>query len=328
MLKLRYLYENYELAKEILNHWEHDTENLDQMLQYYRISSNAVYPYTNRGKVCFLRFSSVKEKEKCNILGELEFLKYLKEAQYPALRVIPTIQGEEMIIVDTQWGRYYACAFEGVVGAALDDLDCTKEQMYQCGKTLGKMHRLAAEYVPENPKWTYLDALRWIAFVLKEYDAPLIVLDELEAVSEALNQLPKNKRTYGLVHYDYEVDNVFYDDKNKQCSVIDFEDGMYHFYALDLEQFFDSVAEEKGTEIAAMSLEPFLNGYRSEFEYTDEMEAARPVLRRFIDLYAYARILRSVAETFESETDWMVGLRLRLGEKLKGYEASIGEASK
>ena len=42
MLKLEYLFENYELAREALALWEHDEDNLEEMLGYFRISSNAV----------------------------------------------------------------------------------------------------------------------------------------------------------------------------------------------------------------------------------------------------------------------------------------------
>lgn len=59
MLKLEYLFENYELAREALSLWEHDEDNLEEMLGYFRISSNAVYPFTREGRVCFLRLAPV-----------------------------------------------------------------------------------------------------------------------------------------------------------------------------------------------------------------------------------------------------------------------------
>ena len=43
MLKLRYLFENYELAKECLKLYDYSERNLDKMLSYFRISSNAIY---------------------------------------------------------------------------------------------------------------------------------------------------------------------------------------------------------------------------------------------------------------------------------------------
>ena len=56
MLKLRYLFNNKDLAHMILNNWENDNEDLNS-LKYYRISSNAVYWCKNGGGTFFLRFA-------------------------------------------------------------------------------------------------------------------------------------------------------------------------------------------------------------------------------------------------------------------------------
>lgn len=71
MLKLEYLFENYELAREALALWEHDEENLEEMLGYFRISSNAVYPFTREGRVCFLRLAPVGEKAETGCQGRV-----------------------------------------------------------------------------------------------------------------------------------------------------------------------------------------------------------------------------------------------------------------
>lgn len=46
MLKLENMFENFDLVREALAFWAHDDENLEEMLGYFRISSNAVYPFT------------------------------------------------------------------------------------------------------------------------------------------------------------------------------------------------------------------------------------------------------------------------------------------
>lgn len=62
MLKLKYLFENYDLAKEALENWEHDHDPHDKMLSQFRISSNAIYPFCQNGEVCFLRLAPCDEK--------------------------------------------------------------------------------------------------------------------------------------------------------------------------------------------------------------------------------------------------------------------------
>lgn len=78
MLKLENMFENFNLVREALAFWAHDEENLEEMLGYFRISSNAVYPFTAGGKMYFLRLAPVDEKVEGDILGELEFIRYLR----------------------------------------------------------------------------------------------------------------------------------------------------------------------------------------------------------------------------------------------------------
>ena len=79
MLQLKYMFENYELAKHALTNWNHDEESLDAYLKYFRISSNAIYPFKGCGKRCFLRLAPVEEKQEENLRGELAFLQYLQD---------------------------------------------------------------------------------------------------------------------------------------------------------------------------------------------------------------------------------------------------------
>lgn len=69
MLKLKYLFNNVNLAEMLLKNWEYDSESLD-MFQYYRISSNAIYPFRYEGKTCLLRFAPRQRKCKSNIAAE------------------------------------------------------------------------------------------------------------------------------------------------------------------------------------------------------------------------------------------------------------------
>lgn len=146
------------------------------------------------------------------------------------------------------------------------------------------------------------------------------MIDRPNELDEELALLPRNIDNFGLVHYDFEPDNVFYDELTKTCHIIDFDDGMYHWFALDIEQVFDSIAEELDGEKLINAQQNFLRGYREEHCYLKEMEQSRPLMRRFVDLYAYARLIRSVAETFDNEPDWLTNLRIKLNKKISEKE--------
>lgn len=154
MLKLKYLYENYYLAKFALKNWEYDADTLDDYLQQFRISSNAVYPFLWQGNMRFLRLSPMSEKMENNLKGELEFLCYLQNRSYSAVIPVASNSGEFVVTLDSIWGKYYASVFKGVDGISIEDTDYNEHILFAYGKALGQLHILSAEYFPKNRKWT------------------------------------------------------------------------------------------------------------------------------------------------------------------------------
>lgn len=68
----------------------------------------------------------------------------------------------------------------------------------------------------------------------------------------------------------------------------------------------------------------FLRGYGEERAYTREMEGQRPLMRRFADLYGYARIYRSLTSRPAQEPDWLVSLRAKLTQRLADIRRVYG----
>lgn len=343
MLKLKYMFENFELARLALEHWEHDSEYLDEYLKYFRISSNAVYPFSVRGKRHFLRLSPVEEKQKENLVGELEFLQYVRNAGYPAMKPVEAKNGEVLLTLDTEWGSYYASVFEGVPGTCIEDTDYREEVMLAYGKALGWLHQLSKEYMPMQKKWSYREALVWVRKVLEEHLASVTckeqeaekdkerkqsvtlekMLAEAEQVEQELSGLECTKETFGLVHYDFEPDNVFYIKEDGSCHVIDFEDGMYHFFLVDVEQVLDALCGELEGEALAQAKKYFLQGYESEKALEPDFEQKLPLMRRFCNLYSYARLIHCLAEEVPESPEWMVKLRNILTRKVKYLEKCV-----
>lgn len=323
MLKLKYLYENYELAMFALKNWEYDTESLGDCLQNFRISSNAVYPFLWQGNMRFLRLSPASEKIENNLKGEIEFLCYLQSRSYPAVTPVASNSGELIVTFDSVWGKYYASVFKGADGKPIEDTDCNDHIVYAYGKALGQLHMLSAEYSPKIRKWTYRDVLLWMEKTLKEYHTPNKMLVELKVVRQALDVLPQTNDSFGVVHYDFEPDNVFWDETRQCCTVIDFEDGMYHFFLLDLEQALNALLENVPADRKLIAKTTFLRGYQSvktlEPDYADKLK----LMRRFCNLYSYTRLIRSVDEEYLNEPDWMVRLREKLHRKIVFIENSV-----
>ena len=311
MMKLRYLFENFDLARLALENYAHDDQTLDLYLRHFRISSNAVYPYANNGVRCFLRLAPVEEKQLEMVEAEIAYIQYLRQAGYPAMNPIPDCGGRLAILLESPWGMYCVSAFEGVPGRPMEE--ALPDGLFEMGRTLGWMHVLSREYQPVKQRPDHWKVLMDVRRMLEENHAPAKTLERLDELSKALEALPVTRENYGLLHYDFEPDNVFWN--GETCSVIDFDDAMLGWFAMDVEQ----ALEELGEDSAAL----FMQGYRSISPFTEEMESQRPLMRKFIQLRGYARLLHCLNDEIHDPPGWMVELCKKLNAVRKRLEETI-----
>ena len=309
MLKLKYLVENFDLARMALSHWPHDEATLPERFARFRISSNAVYPFDMEGRLCFLRLTPGEETSSPLIREELRFIRRLRSEGYPAMAIIPADNGEDFVTLHTPWGIWYACAFAAVPGVPLEYTELTEEVIRRYGEALGRMHRLNMEHLPAPTRPNFLQMMRWIKTRME--DAPYALFRECDAVEQELTRLWRGPQSFGMIHGDFEMDNVFWD--GESCHVIDFNDCMLHFYALDVVIALDELPPE--------AAETFLRGYRAACPEAEINEGDFPLMRRFKQLHQYARLLHALSERPDPEPDWMPGL----AEKLQGMMHDIEE---
>lgn len=325
MLKLKYLFNNKDLAQMILENWEYDVDD-PNLFNYYRISSNAVYWCKNKGNRFFLRFTPAEETSKERILSELEFLKYLRNNGYPAVDTVLSKGNKELEVVNTPWGNFYAVAFKKASGKSIEEISLTKEIIFGLGKALGSLHKLSNQYTPlNNKRKDWKEAMEWMEEVLCKFPNEIEAKNELNLLKDALLELPVTKENFGLVHYDFETDNVFYDEITNAYNPIDFDDAMYHWYAMDIEQTLDSLKENISEEQLEASINHFIDGYRSEYNLSQDMLTLLPLFRRYGDLYGYIRLLYSIEEKWNNEPEWMVKLRGRLENLVNRRKGNFGK---
>lgn len=323
MLKLKYLFQNKDLAHMVLSNWENDTED-SNFLKYYRISSNAVYWCKNQGNTFFLRFISSEEKSKEKILAELEFLRYLRNCGYSAVDTILSKAGNELEEVNTPWGTYYAVAFKEVSGKSMDRILLTDDIIFGFGTALGKLHKLSSEYKPvNNIRNDWKETMDWMEDVLSNFPDEITAKNELNMLKDYLFKLPTTKENFGLIHYDFEPDNVFYDEITKTYNPIDFDDAVYHWYAMDIVQALDNMKEDMSDEQIEPAINEFIKGYRSVYDISEDMLKLLSIFRRYANLYGYVRVLRSIEEKWNNEPEWMVNLRIRLENGLNRKKCSF-----
>ena len=325
MLKFKYLFNNPDLAEMLVKNWDYDLKSLE-LFNNFRISANAIYPFRIKGEICYLRFCPVSEKLNDNLLSELEFMNYLHSRAYPAMEVMRTKSGDELVRKKTPWGEYYASVFKRVAGKQISQTDYNDDIMFAYGAALGELHALSSQYEkPTLKRWTHSNVFDWIEKTLGELGLDQETMLELALLRREFNRLPINQGNYGLIHYDFEPDNVFYDESTRQCSVIDFDDAMYHWYVMDIVQALFAIQDEMDVNEISHQEAVFLKGYRSVFEINDHILSKRLLFRRFANLYQYARLAKAKQEQWENEPAWMIDLRGKLERLLLDIRLTFGE---
>jgi Ser/Thr protein kinase RdoA (MazF antagonist) len=325
MMRLRHLFDNRDLAEMLLRNWEYDEDSLE-LFQYFRISANAIYPFRRDGETCFLRFCPTAEKTRQNILAELEFINYLRQAGYKAMEPLRSKNGDELVERFTPWSDYYASAFKRVAGEPVSETGFADNVLFAYGAALGQLHQLSNQFgEPLTRRWTYEQVLDWIEETLSRSGGQAPALEEVQLLRRSFSRLTKKPGTYGLLHYDFEPDNVFYNDAAGACSVIDFDDAMYHWYMMDVAQALDSLKGEIASGELPQKQSIFILGYASQFELDPDLFAVMPIFNRFGRLYRYARVTRAVEEHWENEPGWLLELRSKLASALVNAAQDFGK---
>lgn len=315
--------ENDAVANQMISLWEHDAGTL----QFWRASSNFVYLFERNGIRHFLRFVHEEDNTLANIKVELRFVQHLIAGGYPVAAPVLSSNGnwvETIRVADH--GCYHGVVFEQAKGVDLSLDGMTDQQAEDWGKSLASLHVLSESYTPDvfsaadaagatdaadpgnatgaadalgaagaTKHRSWLDALAFVTSVLQRHPHEKEALQELERVREQLAQLPARSEDVGVIHYDFEIDNVFYYAAESCYYVIDFDDAMIHWYAMDIVSAIADLMEQADGD-AQRKIASFLIGYRSLRHLDEHGVHLFPLFQRFSDLYGFARTLRSVED--------------------------------
>lgn len=298
------------IAQRLIQFWEYD----EGTLELWRASSNFVYAFERNQVQYFLRFSFEQDKNIEQLKAELEYMQYLHLNGFPSVTTIKSISGELIETLMTPEGTYNAVVFSAANGINLDSATITEKQMEEWGKSLGSLHCLSKKFEPESERRnSWLDTVQFMESVFQKHPTEHIALDELGRVTTWLQSIPTGNDVYGLIHYDFQLDNIFFEEnKNHSFNVIDFDDAMYHWYALDIVTALDDFINDDNPH-SKLLIQSFLNGYRSKTVLENDIVAQFPQYQRYANLYKFSKLLRSLDYEEINETPpWFDELKVKL----------------
>jgi Ser/Thr protein kinase RdoA (MazF antagonist) len=306
------------VAQSLVKFWEYD----EGTLKLWRASSNFVYAFERNQVQYFLRISFEQDNSIDQIIAELEFMQYLQLNGFPSVTPIRSISGKLIETLKTPEGTYIAVVFSAANGINLDTDTISAKQMEEWGKSLASFHCLSKTFEPVSERRkSWLDTVQFMENVFKEHQGEQLALQELGRVTNWLQSLPTNKDVFGLIHYDFQLDNIFFEEnKNHSFNVIDFDDAMYHWYVLDIVTALDDFIEDNNPH-SKLLIQSFLNGYHSKMDLDRNVIAQFPQFQKYANLYKFSKILKSLDYGEINEMpSWFVELRgklVRVAEELR-----------
>jgi Ser/Thr protein kinase RdoA (MazF antagonist) len=305
------------VAAHILANWLHDPGSL----HFFRSSANFVYVFSYDGRQHFLRFTEKSERSRDAVETEVALLRWLAGAGIAVAVPVPSKRSNDVETMTTAWGTFHAVVFPAVAGTqfALDELDLPQFQAW--GAVLGRLHTTLTtcpvEISSALPTWReWLEQQRRYL----DDDAP-VIRDEGERISETLETLPVNGATFGLIHYDVELDNLVWDDHT--IHVLDFDDCQRCWYVADiafaLRDFFDD-----GASVNDPAVQAFVSGYVAHHPLDEDPFTHLPLFMRLANFLTYVQSVRAL-DLVEDPTqpEWLNELIRKLRRRRDTYEQSL-----
>ena len=133
-------------------------------------------------------------------------------------------------------------------------------------------------------------------------------------LARALEDFGGGPDEFGLVHFDFEMDNVLWADDGR-LGIIDFDDAAYYPFVADIalalrDLYDDAIAH---IDLADERLQTFVAGYRQAKSLSDEALRQLPLFARLGNLTVFARQIWALGDGPErEEPQWTAQLRQAL----------------
>jgi Ser/Thr protein kinase RdoA (MazF antagonist) len=251
-----------------------------------------IYEFDRDDGEFILRIAHSIRRNENLIKGEVDWINYLARGGASVARAVLS-EYDRLVeaIEDGRGGEFLATAFIRAAGQPLRKAGLSPRLYRTYGKMLGRIHALSKDYEPTDPAWRRPE---WDDPGMMEIDKfvpasePLVIERWLE-LRRHLEDLPRNRDAYGLIHQDAHGGNFLVDDDGK-ITLFDFDDCVYSWYIYDIAMvvFYLANGREDAREFIREFLSHFMPAYLAEngldTAWMDKIPAFLKL--REIDLYA------------------------------------------
>ncbi|TDL67514.1 hypothetical protein E2R56_20205 [Rhodococcus qingshengii] len=300
----------------VLEKWGYDQDSVS----FFRASSNFIYTFKRNDKKYILRLTP--EGNPDLVEKELSFLTFLTEQQVNVNLPIPSLNGNIIETIQCPLGVFYAVVFNYLEGTLFDIDEIEESHYFLWGEALGNLHHYSQAY-SQSQFHSDKHTIQGLVTKAEQFlsSSEVFACKELEVLKSWMNDLPINKQNYGLIHFDFELDNLIW--SGEKVQIIDFESSVYGWFSADIAF---ALRDLFPTEIDLSNplLQLFLKGYRTKKEITDSELLDLPMFLRLHNLITFTGLLKTLdIKSNTSNPEWVEGLIKKLNTKIENYRNSF-----
>jgi Ser/Thr protein kinase RdoA (MazF antagonist) len=223
------------------------------------------------------------------------------------VRPVPTETGSLTATVPTELGTMHAMVVEAAAGHEIDVEDLTNDLAHEWGRALALVHDGAAGIDVDLP-----DAFAELAEIPDRFAEDPALVKAAARLADRLAPLPRDRSRFGVVHGDFELDNLAWD--AGRATAFDFDEAALSWYAADVAYALRDLTGPDGEPEPARRrlVHAFVAGYRG-VRALDDSDLAN--LRLFAGAHAACsavRIARALDSSGADEPEWRAELRADL----------------
>lgn len=256
-----------------------------------------IYEFQQAGKSYILRIGHSLRRPENLIRREVDWINYLHQGGAGVSRAILAENSELVVSIEDDSGDYFlATAFEKAAGSPPSEEILGPGFYEDYGRLLGRMHALTKKYIHKDPVWKrpdwdepiMLEVLGWLP------ESEVKVAQRYIDLKKYLDQLPKSNESYGLIHFDAHMGNMFVDQQGV-ITLFDFDDCNYSWFVNDIAivLFYIALGKEDQGAFTREFMTHFLTGYRMENELDQAWLKEMPYFLKLREIDLYAVIHRS-----------------------------------
>ncbi len=196
---------------------------------------NDVYGFDRAKESFILRIGSTEHMSISLVRAEVDWVDYLGKNGVPVASPVASLNGRLVEPVQHEEKSYVVVCSTKLKGEHIsmrDPLAWRDDLIIHWGQLVGRMHRATKEYVPSaDRRYAFNITLPHIRRMLPHEGEETIA--NLAAAFKGLDDLPKDKQSYGLIPSDIHSGNFFVDG-NEITGFFDFDRCCYKWFVSDI----------------------------------------------------------------------------------------------